>query len=117
MHHQYRYGFMLLESMITCAITMIIWYAIITCAVQALNLERSLEKKAYAVIAATTALEKLRCGLYKHETQTLHDNGLVVEISCAPQQGYSALTATSVMIKDQLDELLCVKTVLFSPEA
>ncbi|MBY0110156.1 MAG: hypothetical protein K2X90_03540 [Candidatus Babeliaceae bacterium] len=105
-------GFVLLEAMATCALVMFTWYVITQCAVQAIALEAQVEKKAKALIAANSTIEKLKSGLLLLKNQTITDNGMEIVVSCE-QKLYAELLQI-VMVKVFIDglESVCLKTAI-----
>ena len=103
---------MLLEAMATCALVMLTWYAITQCAVQALALEKQSEKKAVALIAATTTIEKLRAGVYPLQNRTITQDALQIVVSCEQKLYTELLYIVMVKVLADAQELVCLKTAV-----
>ncbi len=107
-----RNGFVLLEAIATCALVMLTWHVITQCAVQAIVLEQQVEKKANALIAASSAIEKLRAGVYPLKNQTITENSVQIIVSCEQKYLTEMLQVISVKVVQDTQELLCVKTAV-----
>jgi hypothetical protein len=107
-----RKGFILLEGMVTCALVMLTWYVITQCAVQAITLQRQVEKKAMALVAASTTLEKLKAGVYPLKNQTVTEHTMQIQVTCEKKLYAELLYSAVVKVFIDTQELVCLKTAL-----
>jgi len=107
-----RKGFILLEAMATCALVMLTWYFITQCSVQAIALEQQVEKRAVALIAASSGIEKLRAGVYPLKNQTITENGMQIIISCEQKIFTELLQVINVKVLKDAQELIWLKTAV-----
>lgn len=108
----YRSGFIMLEAIATCALVMLTWYVITQCAVQAAALERQVEGRVTALVAASTTLEKLRAGVYPLKNQTVTENGLPVIVSCQQKLYAGVLYVVEVTATSGDHETVRIKTAM-----
>lgn len=105
-------GFMLIESLVTCAIIMVTWYAIIQCAVQAIALEQQIERKIAGISCASTIIEKLRSGAYPLKNNVIILNGLHATITCTKKLCAELLFLVTVTVTHDTQELVCINTAI-----
>ncbi len=105
-------GFVLLEAVATCALVMITWHLITHCAVQALVLEKEVEKKANALIAATSIIEKLKAGILPLKSHIVTQQGMQIHITCEQELFAQLLQVIMVKVLIGNRELICLKTAL-----
>ncbi len=105
-------GFILIESVLTCALIMLAWYLITQCAVQALTLEQRIEQKIGALVLASTTIEKLRSGIHPLKDQTIKEHDMLIVITFGKTLCHNLLYCFTLTVLNETQELLCIKTTM-----
>lgn len=108
-----RDGFVVWEALVTCALVLLAWYMIMQCAVQGIRVEQDTQKRAQALVLASSTIERLRAGKLALKNQSFTQDMVQVVVVC--QKSWSGrVWSVTVKVMAESEEVVCLKTVVLS---